>query len=191
MNDDELDRLLDAWEPPPPPVGVRERLRARLARAERRRFAHWRRWTLLIAVASATLAIGLGQSPDNPWQWPIQFTRLYDRLSNGLNDWLIQSIDTWQAGEIRNRVRQSDPKVYVDEQLVSPPSFGHPPKISVLVPGEGVYSIISVPGIAGWVENGRIHGNVIEFKAGNKQVRIECNKPIVQSDLPVFVRHQP
>ena len=88
-------------------------------------------------------------------------------------------------------MRQSDPKVYVDEQLVSPPSYGPAAKINVLVPGEGVYSIISVPGLAGWVENGRIHGSVIEFKAGNKQVRIECNKPIAQSDLPIFVRHRP
>ncbi|HKE22352.1 MAG TPA: hypothetical protein VKB88_08175 [Bryobacteraceae bacterium] len=181
MNDDELDRLLDAWEPPPPPVGVRKRLRARLPQAEQRRFTHWRRWALLIAVASATLAISLGQSTDT--QWPIQFTRLYD--------WLIQNIDIWRAGEIRDRVRLSDPKVYVDEQLVSPPNYGPAAKISVSVPGDGVYSIISVPGITGWVENGRIHGSVIEFKAGNKQVRIECNKPIVQSDLPVFVRHQP
>jgi len=183
MNDNELDRLLDAWEAPPPPIGIRERLRARLPRAERRRFAHWRRWALLIAAASATLAISLGQSADNQLPFQFRFSRLYD--------WLIQSIDIWRAGEIRDRVRQSDPKVYVDEQLVSPPSYGPAAKISVLVPGEGVYSIISVPGVAGWVENGRIHGSVIEFKAGNKQVRIECNKTIVQSDEPVFVRHQP
>jgi hypothetical protein len=90
-----------------------------------------------------------------------------------------------------DRVRQSDPKVYVDGQLASPPSYGPATKISVVVPGEGVYSIISVPGLAGWLEAGRIHGSVIEFKAGNKQVRIECNKPITDSDLPIFVMHQP
>jgi hypothetical protein len=43
----------------------------------------------------------------------------------------------------------------------------------------------------GWVEAGRIHGNVIEFQAGSKQVRIECDRPIVDSDRPVFVMRRP
>jgi len=35
------------------------------------------------------------------------------------------------------------------------------------------------------------NGNVIEFRTGGKQVRIECNKPIVDSDRPVFaIRRQ-
>ena len=56
-----------------------------------------------------------------------------------------------------------------------------------------MYSIISYPmrsrradgGLTGWVEAGRIHRNVIEFQAGSKQVRIECDKPIVDSDRGV------
>jgi hypothetical protein len=66
--------------------------------------------------------------------------------------------------------------------------------MNVLVPGEGLYSITSFPvaerradgHATGWVEAGHIHGNVIEFRTGGKQVRIECNKPIVDSDRPVF-----
>jgi hypothetical protein len=71
--------------------------------------------------------------------------------------------------------------------------------MDVQVPGEGVYSIISYPmrshradgGLTGWVEAGRIHGNVIEFQAGGAQVRIECDKPIVDSDRPVFALRRP
>jgi len=58
------------------------------------------------------------------------------------------------------------------------------------VPGEGVYSIISIPGLTGWVEAGHIHGNVIEFQAGGKQVRIECNRLLVDSDPPVFTKRR-
>jgi hypothetical protein len=64
--------------------------------------------------------------------------------------------------------------------------------MNVQVPGEGVYSITSYPrGLTGWVAAGHIHGSVIEFQAGGKQVRIECNRPIVDSDRPVFARHRP
>jgi hypothetical protein len=32
---------------------------------------------------------------------------------------------------------------------------------------------------------------VIEFQAGGKQVRIECNQAIVDSDRPVFTMRRP
>jgi hypothetical protein len=181
MNDNELDRLLDTWEAPSPPATMREGLRARFPRPERRRFAHWRKWVLLTAAASATLTITLGQSGANPWTF--QLTRFFEGIT--------QSLEAWRAREIVSRVRQSDPKVYVDGQLASPPNFGPAARINIHVPGDGVYSIISMPGLAGWAAAGQIHGSVVEFKAGNKQVRIECNKPIVRSDLPIFVRRQP
>jgi len=60
------------------------------------------------------------------------------------------------------------------------------------VPGDGVYSIIFYPaGLTGWVEAGRIRRDVIEFQAGGKQVRIECNRPIVDSEHPVFAMRRP
>ena len=60
--------------------------------------------------------------------------------------------------------------------------------MAVQVPGEGVYWITFFRRrLTGWVEAGRIHGSVIEFQADGKQVRIECSRPIVDSDRPVFV----
>ena len=61
----------------------------------------------------------------------------------------------------------------------------------VQVPGEGEYLISLFDGVKGFVEAGRVHGNVLEFQAGAKQVRIVCNRAIVDSDLPIFVRRQP
>ena len=80
------------------------------------------------------------------------------------------------------RIRQSDPRVYADGQLLPPLEYGHAATMVVRVPGEGVYSIISYPGgLTGWVEAGHIHGSVIEFKAGSRQIRIEYNKSVVGS----------
>ena len=102
--------------------------------------------------------------------------------------------------EHKARIAASAPKVFVDGRQVTPLEFGPGATMNVEIAGEGVYSITSYPVTerqtadgrpAGWVEAGHILGNVIKFRAGAKKVRIECNKPIVQSDLPVFVRHQP
>jgi len=185
MNDTELDRLLDTWEAPPPPT-MREGLRARFPRTERRRLARPLTWVLVLAAASAMLAIGMEQSTDNPWN--VQFSRVLNRLYEGF----VQSVEAWRATSIVARIRQSDPKVYLDGHLLPPLEYGHAATIAVRVPGEGVYSIISYPrGPTGWVEVGSIHGSVIEFKVGSRQVRIECNKPIVDSDRSVFARRQP
>ena len=97
------------------------------------------------------------------------------------------------------QIRQSEPKVYVDGQLVAPLVYGPGASMNVKVPEDGVYVITSYPmpshradgGLTGWAEAGRMHGNVIEFQAGCKQVRIECNKPIVDSDRPVFAMRRP
>jgi hypothetical protein len=148
---------------------------------------------LVIAVASVTLAVGMGQSGENPWDIRVV------RVLNQLYENSLEGLEAWQATSIVAQVRQSEPKVYVDGQLVAPLKYGHAASMDVQVPGDGVYSIISYPipshradgGLTGWVEAGQIHGNVIEFRAGSKQVRIECNKPIVDSDRPVFAMHRP
>ena len=87
----------------------------------------------------------------------------------------------------------------MDGLLVAPLEYGPAASMNVQVPEDGVYVITSYPmpshrvdgGLTGWVEAGHIHGNVIEFQAGSKQVRVECNKPIVDSDRPVFVLRRP
>jgi hypothetical protein len=186
MNDTELDRLLYAWEAPVPPPSLREGLRARFPRPEQRRFARPLRWVLVIAVASATLAIGMEQSGENPWDF--RLVRVLNRLYEGA----VEGFEAWRATSIVAQIRHSEPKVYVDGQLVAPLEYGPAARMDVQVPGEGVYSIISYPGgLTGWVEAGHIHGSVIEFRAGSKQVRIDCNKPIVDSDRPVFAMRRP
>jgi len=193
MNDTELDRLLDTWETPEPPPSLREGLRERFPRAERPRFTRPLGWVLVIAVASVTLAIGMGQSGENPWDFRIV------RVLNQLYQNFLEGLEAWQATTIVAQIRQSEPRVYVDGQLVAPLKYGPAASMDVQVPGDGVYSIMSYPmpshradgGLTGWVEAGHIHSNVIEFQAGSKQVRIECNKPIVDSDRPVFAMRRP
>ena len=64
--------------------------------------------------------------------------------------------------------------------------------MEVYVPAEDTYSIISYRGkMRGWTEAGVIHGSVIEFQVERKRVRIECNRPIVDSDRLVFVMRRP
>ena len=188
MNETELDRLLDSWTAPAPSPFLREGLRARFPRAERRRFTRPLRWVLLTAAASVMLAIGMGQSSGNPWDFRVVsvLNQLYENFLNGLA--------AWQSTSIVAQIRQSEPKVYVEGQLVAPLAYGPAARMDVQVPGDGVYFITSYPmprrqadgRPTGWVEAGHIHGNVIEFQAGSKQVRIECNKPIVDADRPVF-----
>ncbi len=149
----------------------------------------------MIAAASTTLAIGLGQVSEN--QWASQLDRMHEELIqwayqiHRLHADLIQSLEAWWTAGLAARVREADPKVYVNGELTAPPGYGPAATINVRVPGQGVYSITSFPGLAGWTEAGHIHSSVIEFMAGGSQVRIECTRPIVNSDVPVFVRHQP
>jgi hypothetical protein len=193
MKDTELDRLLDAWEAPAPPPSLREGLRGRVPPAERWRFARPLGWVLVIAVASAALAIGMEQSGANPWD--SRLVRVLNRLYKGF----MGGVEAWRATNIVAQIQQSEPKVYVNGQLVAPLQYGPAATMDVQVPGEGVYSITLYPmrshradgGLTGWVEAGHIHGNVIEFQAGSKQVRIECSKPIVDSDRPVFAMRRP
>jgi hypothetical protein len=193
MNDTELNRLLDTWDAPAPPSSLREGLRARFPRAERRRFGRPLGWVLAITVASVTLAIGMAQSEENPRDFRIV------RVLNQLYDHFLEGLEAWRATSIVAQIRQSEPKVYVDGQLVAPLKFGPAARMDVQVPGDGVYSVISYPmpshqadgRLTGWVEAGHIHGNVIEFQAGSRQVRIECDKPIADSDHPVFAMRRP
>ena len=196
MNDTELDRLLNTWEAPAPPRTLRVGLRARFPRAERRKFTRPLRWGLAIALATATLAIGMDQIGASPWDFRMQ------RVLNHVNHvyrGLMEFFEPRMALNIVKQIQQSDPKVYVDGQLGAPLEYGGAATMNVKVPGDGVYSIISYPMAShqadgrptGWVEAGRIHGNAIEFQAGSKQVRIVCNQAILNVDRPVYAMRRP
>src|SRR5579871_2043431 len=129
------------------------------------------------------------QSSDNQWDFsPFQlWNRLYEHF--------LAMREPGRGVAIVARIRQSDPKVYVGGLLVAPLEYGPAGRMDVQVPGEGVYSIVLYRSMAlqtadgrptGWVQAGRVHGSVIEFQAGGKQVRIECNQPVVDRDRPVF-----
>jgi hypothetical protein len=185
MNDTELDRLLDTWEAPASPPSLRERLRARFPRTERRKLTRPLGWVLVAAAASLTLAIGMEQTRTNPWDF--QIGEIFQRLHMHL----YEAFEAHRAAYLRSEIRAADPKVYVDGQPAPPLEYGGGARMDVQVPGDGVYSVLIYSlAPAGWAKAGRIHGNVIEFQAGTRQVRIECNRQIVSDNRPVFVRRR-
>lgn len=139
MNDTELDRLLDVWKAPAPPPSLREGLRERFPRPERRRFSRRLRWVWVIAFASATLAIGMEQSGENFWDYRIV------RVLNWLYEGFFEGFEARLATSRVARIRQSEPKVDVEGQLAAPLEYGPAARMDVHVPGDGVYSIISYP----------------------------------------------
>jgi len=185
MNDQELDQVLDSWEAPAPPRSLREGLRARFPRTERRGVARPLRWVLAVAAVSATLALGMEKTGASPWDFRIGQTL------QGWYDAFMTGVELHHAAYNVEMVRNSDPKVYIDGKLAGTLEFKHATRMDVDVPGEGVYSLILVHGVKGFAESGTIHDNVIEFHAGSRQVRIECNQKIVHSERPVFVRVRP
>jgi hypothetical protein len=186
MNDTELDRLLVSWKAPTPPPSLREGIRARFPRAERWGSVRPLRWVLAMVIACVALAFGMAQGSEHSWH-----SAIGDFINQAYESFL-EGIEVRQATGILAKIRQSEPRVYVDGQLVAPLEYGPADGMDVQVPGEGVYAIIiyrlAHSEMTGWVRAGNIHGSVIEFQAGGKQVRIECNKPIVDSDRPVFAR---
>lgn len=195
MNDRDLDRLLDLWEAPLPKRSLRDGLRSRFPRTERPGLSGPLRWAAAILLASVALAVALAgavaiaQSSDSLADLPVV------RTLNDLYQNFLQARQTGRAASIVSRIAESEPKVFVDGRSGAPLEFGPAATMNVRMPGEGMYSIALYPGTerrtgAGWIEAGHILGNVIEFRAGSKQVRIECNKPIVDSDRPVFAIHR-
>jgi hypothetical protein len=199
MNDSELDRLLDLWDAPPPRRSLRDGLSARFPRADRLGFARPLRWALAFLLASVALAVvlagavAIAQSSDTLSDLPVV------RILNEMYENFLEAQQARRAKSIVVRIAESEPKAFVYGLLAAPLEFGPAATMNVLVPGEGLYSITSFPVAGrradgypnGWVEAGHIHGNVIELRAGGKRVRIECNKPIVDSDRPVFaIRRQ-
>lgn len=193
MNDAELDRLLNMWQPPEPPPSFREGLLARFPRAERRKFAHPLRWALAIAIASIALALAMAQTGADAPDFPVlsTLTRMYHHVLFGL--------ETMQAPRTVAQIRNADPKVFLDGQPAPPLQYGSSATMLVQVPGDGMYAIVVYnlrllgpdPSRGGWVEAGRARGSAVEFQAGGHQVRIQCNRPIFDTDRSVFVRLRP
>jgi hypothetical protein len=118
-----------------------------------------------------------------------------------LNDLFQNFLEKRQGGRaagIVAKIAESEPKVFVDGQPAPPLELGPSATINVEIPGEGVFSVTLYPvadrtdmHASEWAEAGHIRGNVIEFQAGSKQVRIECNARIIERDRPVFARRLP
>ena len=184
MNDRELDKLLDRWEAPSPSPALREGVRARFPRAEGRARRFPLRWLLAAAVVSATLAIAMGQGGDASMDG---IGAHLMRLHNMVFRWFHPS---YGALEVRGKLLKSEPKVYVDGQLVAAPQFGawRAGTTWLEVPGAGVYLFTTYPGeLKGFQQAGGVHSNVVKFQAGSKQVRIECNAPVTEDDQAIYV----
>ena len=191
MNDNELDRLLNTWQAPAPPESMRQRLRARFPKTERIRFARTLKWAL-VGLCSLGLTIAVAQTGEGHGDVVVRhLTHVYEGL--------VMMVDSHRAAFVRNAMRKSDPKVYVDGQLGATLEYRGGASLWVHVPGDGVYVAIFVRYIDQFspgreqklVEAGSVHDNVVEFQASGKQFRIECNRPIIDGELPVFVDHRP
>ena len=183
MNDTELDRLLDRWEAPAPSKALRESIRARLPQSDARRVRFPLRWVLAVAVVSGTLAIATGQGGDTSVEG---FGAHLMRLHNMFYRWMHPS---YGALELRQKLQRSEPKFYVDGQLLQNPQYG-PWQAATMwleVPGDGVYLFTSYSvGAAGLKQAGVVHGSVLQFQAGVRHVRIECSAPITDDDQVIF-----
>jgi hypothetical protein len=192
VNDTELDRSLNTWSAPAPPESMRQRLRARFPRAERPGFARPLKWAL-VGLCSLGLTIAIAQTGESHGDVVMRhLIFLYKHL--------VFPLEAHRAGFIREAIRQSQPKVYVDGQLAAALDYRGGESLWVQVPGgEGLYYVVLLfnpdlePSgqLTGFVEAGSSHGNVIEFQADGRQVRIECNRSIVDGERPVWVRRQP
>ena len=191
MNDTELDRLMDGWEAPPPPESMRQRLRACFPRTERIRFARPLKWAL-VGLCSLGLTLAIAQTGEGHGDIVMRhLTHVYEGL--------VMMVDSHRAAFVRNAMRQSEPKVFVDGQPGATLEYRGGASLVVHVPGDGVYFALFVrysdqfsPGRElKMVEAGRVHDNVVEFQSGGKQFRIECNRPIIDGELPVYVGHRP
>jgi hypothetical protein len=183
MTDVELDRLLDGWQAPVPPPSLRVGLRDRFPRAERRRFPHPLRWVLVAAVF-ATLAVGMQQSSSAPFY-------IFERLRELVSPF-FDGLRFYRLSEVLVRVRDSNPQVFVDGVPAPQPLRIMGSHIAIEIPGDGIYQVMLVApaSIEGLTQTGHVRGNVLDFQAGGRHVRIVCNQPVTDRDNPIYVRRQ-
>jgi hypothetical protein len=181
MNDSELDRLLNAWEAPAPPRGLRERL----TESRQQRTAPLRsrlRWLLAMGVAFAALTVAMGQSGDS---WAD--SRLAQAVM-AFYEHIVDGIEAHRVTALSRQIMESDPRVFVDGKSAPALVRRHSAVFEVQVPGDSVYWVVfwSKP-LSGWARTGQIHGSYIEFEAGAHHVVITCNQRLLISDRAVQV----
>lgn len=185
MNDLELDRLLDSWEAPAPPAWLRAGLRERFPHPTRRTVRRPLGWLLAIAIASATLAIGMEQSAER-----LAGSSIVEILS-GWYDAFLYGVQAHRVAALTMQIRDSDPRVFVDGAPAPPLQFRHSTVFDVQIPGDGIYSItFGNLELKGWVRAGRIDGSVIRFQAGTHRVAVDCRQRLMISDAPVWLRRR-
>jgi len=194
MNDTELDRLLNSWDAPAPPSSMRDRLRARFPRTERIHLGRPLKWGLATLCAAAALTVAAAQTGEHHGD-------IVMHMVDHVYGLVVFTVDQHRAPSIRNEIRRSQPTVYIDGNLAGPLEYRGGATLVVHAPGDsGVYMVSFVRFIdryyrnknsPDWMEAGSVHGNVIEFQAGDEKVRIECNRSIIDGERPVFVAHLP
>jgi hypothetical protein len=184
MNDTELDRILDQWQAPAPPRGMRDRLRARFPRMERRAVRRPLRWLAAMAVAFAALAVAMGQTGGSSAgsriaQACVEFW-----------DHIMEGIQAHRVAALVAQIRDSDPQVSVDGKPAPPLVYRHSMVFDVQTP-DGAYAIVFfAKPLSGWTRTGQIKDTYIEFEAGAHHVVITCNRRLLMSDAPVQVRRR-
>lgn len=192
MNDTELDRLLDIWEAPAPAQSMRDGLRARFPKHARMRFTRPLKW-VLAGLCSLGLTLAVAQSSENHGNALLRF-------ADYVHSQTAIMVDAHRTVFIIAEIKRSEPKVYIDGQPAAPLEHGNLGSLRVRIPGDGAYAVtvfrymkqIEAGGhLTGWTEAGNFHGNVLEFEAGGRQVRIECNQSVIDGERPVYVMRAP
>jgi hypothetical protein len=184
MNDTELDPILDHWQAPAPPRGMREKLRARFPRAQRSVVRRPWRWLAATAVALVALTVAMGQSGSSPAGSRIAqaFMEFWDHIMDG--------IQAHRVAALVAQIRDSDPQVSVDGKPAPPLVYRHSMVFDVQTP-DGAYAIVFfAKPLSGWTRAGQIKETYIEFEAGAHHVVITCNRRLLMSDAPVMVRRR-
>ena len=185
MNDRELDRLLDSWQAPAPPPSLRDKVRARFPRTERRAASRPWRWVLAAGVAFAMLTVAMGQSND---------TSAGARIAQALAafwDHIAEAFDAHRVAALTGQILSSEPHVLIDGNAGPALERVHAASLVVTVPGDGQYWINFYPKpLQGWIQAGRIKETYLEFEAGSHHVVVACNRRLMMSDAPIQVRRR-
>ena len=121
---------------------------------------------------------------------------IVNKARNAYVEYFLEPREAERATGIVAKIRQSNPRVYVNGELAGPLEYGAAGSMKVHV-AEGVYSVMLYQYMqqenaegrpTGWLEAGHMHGNLIEFEAGSQRVRIECDEDLVERDRGVFIR---
>jgi hypothetical protein len=193
MNDSELDQLLDSWKAPAAAQSMRRRLKGKIPGKEWHFLAPPLIWVLAALIGSVVLTVAIAQNRDTGSGILIE---IVSQARMTFAEYFLQPREAERAAGIVAKIRQSNPKVYINGELAGPLEYGTAGSIKVRLP-DGIYSLMlyrstgheSADGrLAGWLEAGHIHGKSIEFEADSQRVRIECDEDLVERERGVFIR---